>query len=81
MEHRHEGVLHSHELDDTLFDETLNHLFHLSVECECGYRGEIDTFGATGAWWRWFLHVHVHAGHPFTLRGQQVSIEMEITPP
>ncbi len=51
---------------------TFYNLFHLSVACDCGYRGEIDTYGEYGFWWKWFLHVHAHDGHSFTIQASRV---------
>jgi len=87
MKHKHGDYSHNHEIDDGLAVDpihvlneqsgvamhTLHNLFHLSVRCDCGYHGEVDTCGDYGFWWKWFLHVHAHSGHRFTIRGDPGS--------
>ncbi len=84
--HRHElddglvvgygRLLNENQGDHAVPEHTRYNLFHMSVTCDCGYRGEIDTYGEYGFWWKWFLHAHVHDGHGYTVRGEPVSIEM-----
>ncbi len=84
MEHKHARFSHDHDLDDGLATgsaahgkvsgtgvpmHTFHNLFHASIQCDCGYHAEIDTYGEQGLWWKWLVHVHAHEGHEFTIRG------------
>jgi hypothetical protein len=85
-DHRHEGFSHSHDLDEGLVAgayktpresrdvpiHTRFSLLHFAVRCDCGYHGEIDTYGEYGYWWKWFIHVHAQEGHHFTIAGEPV---------